>query len=520
VSPDTGSILSSVALATELEQSLIHLQNTITQCEVQKSDFCAHFQKRMEVSVSKLKETAEELVDDIDEQMYKLLTRIVRKLNKCKGKLQDKWCHLTNKYDCESDAICNWLHSSILLDCKESDRQTKRKLNHFSSKGPDKLNEKFVRSTSDGNEKGTDVPNNILKIHIVKEEYDGFKSVDSDTATDADQKKSIHYTLTQAEYQPDSRVLQSNINEDHISDKVIINHDSSNEQHLEMNVPMTVSKAFEKSSGQEQYMSELYKGWKHDNQGTFKKHFNEKKKNKYENKHRNVPQSKTCRQTYNGKTVCQKFKNNQQLLHSQKFKDKYIECGHEDNQWCEKRNWKNQINDKDKKEYKKQETKHSLHDKNKYHRQSVILEGATSWVLVDTSTPKQNVSSDWMLKMANARAEQRRLEHRSDWLFDRADARKLKRERHHVTGNWYFQRARGREYCRYYPNSDWCKTVINTGPNYNWLHQSNYENEYNENDKLRHSLRWSKKFIPCSFATAGKWMKDSFSKFSKQNKFS
>jgi hypothetical protein len=514
MSPDTGSILSSsVALATELEQSLVHLQNSITQCKVQKSDLCAHFQKRMELSVSKLKETAEGLVDDIDEQMYKLLKRIARKLKKCRGNLQDKWCHLTNKYSCESDAVCNWLNSSVLLDCKESDRQTKRKLNQFSYEGSDKLNAKVVRSTSDKKKKGTDVPSNNLKINIMKEEYDGFKSVDSDTASDADQKNIIHYTLTQAEHQPDSRVLQSSVNEDH---EVIINHDSLNEQHLEMNIPMTVSKAFEKPSGQEQYMSELYKEWKHDSQGTFKTHFSKKEKNKYENKHKNVPWSKTCQQTYNGETGCQKFKNDQQFLHSQKFKGVYFECGHEDNQWCAKRNWKNEINNKDKKEYKKQEVEHSLHDKNKYHRQSVILEGVT---LVNTGNPKQNVSGDWLLKMANARAEHRWLEHRSDWLFDRADARKLKRQRHHVAGNWYFQRARGREYCRYYPNSDWCKTAINSVTNYDWLHQSNYEYEYSENNRLHHSIRWSKKFVPRSFATAGKWMKDSFSKFSKQNKF-
>lgn len=447
VSPGTGSVLSSsVALVTKLEQSLVLLQNAITQCRVQKSEFCAQFQKRMEVSVSKLKKTAEGLVDDIDEQMYKLLTKIVRKLKKCKGNLQDKWCHLRKKYDCENDAICNWLHRSVFLDCEKSDRQTKRKLDQFSSKGPHKLNEKVVRSTSNNNEKGSDIPNNVLKIHVVKDKHDIFKSVDSD----ADQKNSIHYTMTQAEYRPDSQVLQSSISEDRMSDKVIINHDSLNKQHLEANIPLTVSKAFEKSGGQEQYMSELYKEWKHDNQGTFKSHFNEKEKKKYENKHKNVPQSKTCWQTYNGKNFCQKFVNNQQLLHSKKFKDKYIECGHENNQWCEKINWNSQINDKDKKYYNKRETKHSLHDEIKY-RPSVILEGVMSWALVDTNTPKQNVSGDWMFKMANGRAEQRRLEHRSDWLFDRADARKLRRERHRVTDNWYFQRARGREYCRYYP---------------------------------------------------------------------
>jgi hypothetical protein len=382
ISPDISSIFSfSVALASELEQSLVHLQKVITHCELQKTDFCAQFQKKMDVSVSKMKETAEGLVDDIDEHLYKLLTKIVQKLKKCKVNLQDKWCHFTNRYDCENDVVCNWLHSSVLLDCKESDRKTKRKLKHFLSKGPDKLHEKVLRSTSGENEKQTDVPQNILKNNIAKEEYDDFENVDLSTGSDADQKNSIRNA--------DGLVLTPIIPDD----RFFIHHDFLNEQHLERNIPMTVSKAFEKYSGQEQYMSKLYRDSKHDNQDAFKSHFSGKEKNKYENKHKNLPETKT---------------------------------------------------------------KHSLHDKNKNNKEPIIFEEVASSVLVDTSTPKQNVSGKWMLKMANARAEQRRLEHRSDWLFDRADARKLERERHRVTSSWYFQRARGREYCRYHPHSDWC----------------------------------------------------------------
>jgi hypothetical protein len=440
ISPDINSFFSfAVALASELEQSLVHLQKIITHCELQKTDFCAQFQKKMDVSVSKMKETAEGLVDDIDEHLYKLLTKIVQKLKKCKVNLQDKWCHFTNRYDCENDAVCNWLHSSVLLDCKESDRKTKWKLKHFLSKGPDKLHEKVLRSTSGENEKQTDVPQNILKNNIAKEEYDGFESVDLSTGSDADQKNSIRNA--------DDLVLTPIIPDD----RFFIDHDFLNEQHLERNIPMTVSKAFEKYSGQEQYMSKLYGDSKHDNQDAFKSCFSGKEKNKYENKHKNLPETRTCQHT-----ICQKFKNNQQVLHSQKFKNKYTKHDHGENQWYEKRHLKNQINDKDKKEYKKQQTKHSLHDKNKNHKEPIIFEEVASSVLVDTSTPKQNVSGKWMLKMANSRAEQRRLEHRSDWLFERADARKLERERHRVTSSWYFQRARGREYCRYHPHSDWC----------------------------------------------------------------
>lgn len=471
MSHDTGSVLpSTVALVAELEQSLFHLQDSITQCEVQRSEFCAQLQKRMKVSVVKLKEMAEKLVDDIDEQLYKLLSRIAQKLKKFKGNLQDKWCHLAHKHDSKNDAIYSWLHSSLLLECKESERQTKRKFKEFSSEEPSKLREKFVRGASNEYDKGMNEPN-IFKIQNTEEECNGFKSGDSNTASEEGQRSGIQYTVTQTEY-----VMQSHGNKEHARDKVIMNHDNLNEEHFKMN---TVPEALEKSNGEEQYVSELHKNWKHDNQGTFKNHFNEEEKNKPENKHKNVPLAKTCWQTHNGKTVCKKFKNNQQFLRSQKFREQYVSQSLRDNHSHEKKNSKSQFSDKDKKEPKKLHTKRSWRDENKHRKQSLILEQGASWVVVDTSIPKQsNRSGDWVSKMADGRAEHRRLERRSDWLFDRADARKLKRERQHVIGNWYFERARGRAYCRFHPYSNWCKTGTYSGPNFDGLHQSDYENDY------------------------------------------
>lgn len=163
---------------------------------------------------------------------------------------------------------------------------------------------------------------------------------------------------------------------------------------------------------------------------------------------------------------------------------------------------------------KKLERTHSWQDENKHHKQPLILEQSASWVVVDTTIQKQNnMSGDWVFKMADNRAEHRRMEHKSDWLFDRADARKLKRERQHVTGNWYFERARGRAYCRFHPHSNWCRTGTYSGPNFDRLHQSDYENDYNEGDISHHAAHWSKKFILHSSAAAGKLMKRSFSHF-------
>jgi hypothetical protein len=479
---DTGRILSSsIALATEVEQSLVHLQDTIAECEVEKTAFCAQFQKRVEVSVSKLKETAEGLVDDIDEHLYKLVSTVVRKLKKFKGKLQDRWCHLTDKYHYESDAVYNWLHSSVLLDCKESDKQTGRKFNQFSAKKLHKLNDKSVRSASDENHKGTYVPD-VLKSHNSDEECDD-KSVNSNTLLEVDQKNNVP----------------------------VQNHDSLNDQNLKINTPVTVHEESGKSSGQEQYMSESQKNFKHDNGGTFKREFNGKEKSRHESKQKIVPPAKTCWQTQNGETVCHKCKTNQQHLHSENFKGQ--DC--EDDAWCEKKMQKNKFNDKTK-EHKKHETEHSLLSENKHNRQSVILEQHTSWILDNADTPKQNnVSGDWVLKMANNRAEQRKLERRSDWVFDRADARKLKREKH-LNDNWYFERARGREDCRYYPRADWCKTGKHTGPKNDRVHQRDNENEYHEDGRLRHGPRWTNKFVPRPFAATGKLIKDSFTYF--QNK--
>jgi len=303
---DTGSILSSsIALAAEVEQILVHLQDTITECEVQKTDFCAQFRKRAEVSVKNLKETAEGLVDDIDEQLYKLVSTILRKLKKFKGKLQDKWCHLTDKYDYDSGAIYNWLHSSVLLECKESDKQTRRKFKKVSAKEHNKLNDKFVRSISDENQEGTYVPD-ISKSHNTKEEYD-FKSVDSNIVSEVDQKNNVP------------------VREFHVSKKqkpmeVRMNHDSLSEQHFRINTPVTVPEESGKSTGQEQYMSKSQKKLKHDNEGTFKRHFSGKEKNEREDEQKSVPESKMCWQTHNGKTVCDKCKSNQQHLHSEDLK--------------------------------------------------------------------------------------------------------------------------------------------------------------------------------------------------------
>ena len=492
---DTGRMLSSsIALATEVEQSLVHLQDTITECEVQKTDFCAQFQKRVEVSVSKLKETAEGLVDDIDEQLYKLVSTIVRKLKKLKGKLQDKWCHLTDKYDYDSDAIYNWLHSSVLLECKESDKQTRRKFNQFAAKERNKLNDKFVRSTSDENQEGTHVPD-ISKSRNAKEEYD-FKSVDSNTASEVDQKN--------------IPVREFHVSNKQKPKKVSVNHDSLSEQHFKINAPVTVPKESGKSTGQEQYMSKAQKYLKHDSGGTFKRHFNGKEKNEHEDERRSVPQSKTCWQTHSGKAVCHKCKISQPHLHSKGLKGQ----GCEDNHWYEKKKWKNQFNDKKTREYKNHETENNWHNQYKHHKQSVILEQGVSWILDDTNTLKQNnLSGDWMLKMANNRAERRKLERRSDWVFDRAAARKLKREEQHLTDNWYFERAHGRQYCRYHPHSDWCKTGTYSGPNYDWLHQRDHENRYHEDVKLRHGPQWTNKFVLRSFASTGKLIKDSFTHF-------
>ncbi|PNF15860.1 hypothetical protein B7P43_G07975 [Cryptotermes secundus] len=541
LSHDAESVLpSSVALVAEIEQSLFHLQDSISQCEVQRSDFCAQLQERMKVSVVKLKEMTERLVDDIDEQLYKLLSRITRKLKKFKRNLQDKWCHLAHQHDSKNDAIYGWLHSSLLLECKESQRQTKRKFREFSSEEPSKLSEMFVMGTSDEKVKGMDEPN-IFKIQNMEEECNGIKNGDSNTASEEGQRSGIQYTVTQTEY-----VMQSHINKELAPDKVIMIHDNLNEEHFKMN---TVPKAFEKSNGEEQYMSELHKNWKHDNQGTFKNHFNEEEKNKPENKDKNVPLAKTCWQTHNGKTVCKKFKNNQQFLRSQKFKEQHVTQSLRDNHSHEKKNLKSQFNDKDKKAPKKLQTKRRWQDENKHHKQSLILEQGASWVMVDTSIPKQsNISGDWVLKMADSRAEHRRLEHKSDWLFDRADARKLKREKQHITGNWYFERARGRvdchfhphskwcktgtysgpdfnwyferargrAYCRFHPHSSWCKTGTSSGPNFDGLHQSDYENDYSYSDRSHRAAHWSKKFKLHLSAAAGKFFKRSFSHF--QNK--
>jgi hypothetical protein len=491
---DTGRILpSSIALATEVEQSLVHLQDTITECEVQKTDLCAQLRKTVEVSVSKLKETAEGLVDDIDEQLYKLVSTIVRKLKKFKGKLQDKWCHLTDKYDHDSDAVYNWLHSSVLLECKESGKQTRRKFNQFSAKELHKSNDKFVRRTSDENEKGTHVPD-VLKSYNANEEYD-FKNVDSSTASAVDQKNNIP-------------VRDFHVNNKQRPNKFVVNHDSLNEQHFKTNTPVTFPEEAGKSTGQEQYMSESQKSF--DNGGTFKRHFSRKEKSEHDNQRKRIPQSKTCWQARNGKTVCHKCKSNERHLHSENLQRQHCE----DNHWYEEKNLKHQFNDKKKREYKKHETENSWRNGNKQQKQSVILEHRASWILDDTNTPKQNnVSGDWILKMASDRAERRKLEHRSDWVFDRADARKLKREKQHLTDNWYFERARGREYCRYYSHSDWCKTGTYSGPNYDWLHRRDHENEYYEDGRLRHGPRGSNKFIPRSFAATGKFIKDSFTYF-------
>jgi hypothetical protein len=411
VSHGTGSVLATDALATELEQNLFHLQGSITRCEVQKSDFCIQLQKRMRVSVVKLKEMAERLVDDIDEHLYKLLSRIIRKLKKFKENLQDNWCHLAHKHVSESDAIYNWLHSSVLLECKESKRHIKKKFKKFSSKEPSKLNGKFVRSTSDRCYKGMDEPN-IFEIHNTKE-YNGFESVGSITASQEGQINGMQYILTRTE--------------EDAPDKVIMNHDNLNEEHFKMN---TVPEAFEKFEGEEQYMSELHKTWKHDNQGTFKNHFKDKERNK----HKNIPPANTCCQTYDGKTVCKKMKN--ECLHSRKLKDQYDAQSQRDNHWYEKENLKVSLKIKTRKSLKKPKMKYNWQGENKHLKQSLVLEQGASHGVVNTSSPKHNnISGDWVLKMANSRAERRRLEHRSDWLFDRADARKLKRERKRVTGN-------------------------------------------------------------------------------------
>ena len=493
---DTGRILSSsIALAAEVEQSLVHLQDTITECEVQKTDFCAQFRKRVEVSVSNLKETAEGLVDDIDEQLYKLVSTILRKLKKFKGKLQDKWCHLTDEYDYNSDAVYNWLHSSVLLECKESDKQTRRKFKQFSAKEHNKLNDGFVRSTSGENQEGKYVPD-ISKSHDAKEEYD-FKSVDSNAVSEVDQKNNIP-------------VREFHVNKKQKPKKVRMNHDSLSEQHFKINTPVTVPEESGKSTGQEQYMSKSQRNLKHDNGGTFKRHFNVKEKNEREDERKSVPESRMCWQTRNGKTVCHKCKSSQQHLHSEDLKGQ----GCEDNHWYEKKKWKNQFNDKKKREYKNHETKNNRHNRYKHHKQSVILEQGASWMLDDTNTPKQNnVSGEWILKLANNRAEQRKLERRSDWVFDRAVARKVKREKQYSTDNWYFERARGRAYCRYHPHSDWCKTGTYSGPNYDWLHQRDHENGYHEDVKLRYGPRWTNKFVPRSFAATEKLIKDSFTYF-------
>jgi hypothetical protein len=258
-------------------------------------------------------------------------------------------------------------------------------------------------------------------------------------------------------------------------------------------------------------MSNLHTIWKHDNQGTLKNHFNEEEKNKPVNKHKNVPPANTCWQTYNGKTVCKRFKNNQ-FLHSEQLKDQYDAQRQRDN--CNKNNnLKSQCNDKNKKEYKKLKAKHNSQDETKHLEQSLLLEEDASWGGGDTSSPKHNnISGDWVLKMANSRAEHRKLEHRSDWLFDRADARKLKRGRNHVTGKWYFERARGRAYCRFHPHSNWCKTGTYSGR----LRQSGYGNDHSEDDRFHHAAHWSKKFILHTSDAARKWMKRSFSYFQKK----
>jgi hypothetical protein len=502
MSHDTGRVLPCVALAMELEQNLFRLQDSITHCEVQKSDLCAQLKKGMKVSVVKLKEMAERLVDDIDQQLYKLLSRIVRKLKKFKENLQDNWCRMAHKYVSKNDAVYNWLYSSVLLECKESKRHPKKeKLKGLSSKEPSRLKGKFVRSTSDGNYEGMDEAN-IFKIHNTDEGDNGFKSSDSIIASEEDHRSGMQYILTQTDY-----VIQSHINDNHAPDKVIVNHDNLNEGHFKITVP----EIFEKSKDEEQYMSESHTIWKHDNQGTFKNHFNEEENNK----HKNVPLAHTCWQTYNSKTVCKRFKNNQ-VLHSEKLKDQYDAQSNRDNDCHEERNLKSQCNDKNEKESKELKTKHNRQDENKHFKQSLNLEQDASWGRFDTSSPKHNnISGDWVLKMGNSRAMHREVEHRSDWLFERADARKVKREREHVRGNWYFERAHGRAYCRFHPHSNWCKTgSCSDGPC-----QSGYESDYSEDDRFHHVKTWSKKFILDTSHAARKLMKRSFSYFQNKMKY-
>ncbi|XP_069693006.1 uncharacterized protein [Periplaneta americana] len=496
---DTGIILSSaVKLANDLEQSWIHFQNAINECKVQESEFCIQLLKKMEVSVSKLKDITEGLVDDIDEQMYKLLTRIVRKLQKFKGNLQDKWCNVRNKYKTENDAAYNWVHDIILLECNENGKQ-KRKSNQFFSKETEHVlhttTEKMVKTTAD------------KIVHVTQEYYNNFKSFGPNTA-EANLNEQI---ISKREHEQSSRGFQSYT--DDMSDKIIMDYDNSNEEHLKIDMPVIASNTLEYPNDQEQYKTESYnKDKKHDSFGTLKKD-----KGKHENRHKDKYQSKPCWQKDNGKTVCQKMKH-QQYSESQKFNDHYIKRGRGDNHWYEKKNWRNQYDNKKTKEYKKHEKGQKWHDENKYYdRKSVILGQDSSWVVANTADiPKQNnVTGYWMSKMANARAEQRRLAHKSDWYFDRADARRLKREGQRVTSNWFFQRARGREYCRYYSHSDWCKGGGYNRPIYDWRHQNSYENEHYEEGKS-HQGRWGKKHIIRPFVNAGKWMKDSFSHF--QNK--
>ena len=310
---DTVSIMSSAAsLAVEHEQSLTQLQKAIAECRIRNNNFCVHFHKRLETSASKLRETSEQLVDDIDDHIHKLLTRIVRKLKKFKKNVQNKWCHLKNDHDGTND----WLQSSILMGCK----------------------------------------NNNEKHYVSKPK----------------------------------------------------NHENSVKKH-----------DLEKIAEQNKHRM---------------KYFKKDKINRKDNSQNN----------YKLKT------------------------------------WDN----------KKTERENS-------HNYVIVDE--KSWPKLNIALPNQNnVTGEWVLKLADGRAEQRKLSHKSDWLFDRADSRKEKRGKYQMTDDWYFQRARGREDCRQNSNSDWCKDR-------SWNHPS----------KERKLPRWSKKFAQ-TFAETGKWVKDSFSRFGQK----
>ncbi|KAJ9598864.1 hypothetical protein L9F63_026598 [Diploptera punctata] len=258
--------------------------------------------------------------------MHKLLTRIVRKLNKYKNNLKNKWCHLKNKHDITND----WLESSVLLDCKKiNEKEYKLK-----PKSPIKLSKKDNKN-----------PKKYVEKHQIPE---------------------IIVETFSAEHLSESNNKPNAVNND-------------NKENLERT---------------------LHKNLQHNKYGKKDHYKKDKKKNN----------------------------DKQDFRHS-------------------KPDWESK--------QKKQNNLETMDDEKKDNTQYVMLEHGKTWPTLNVESSKQNnISGDWIMKLADGRAEQRKLNQKNDWIFDRADARKMKRNQ--MKDDWYFQRAHGRKDCRHNSNSDWC----------------------------------------------------------------